>query len=118
MGAGRFVDALGVDFKRTGEVYVRTASGLRYLSSRTLSSELPPLELREPECHLDRIVSDIIPSLAEFTDWHTLQINVNGNPIATIELQKPSLAAPSMLRKWVVTNINPIVFNPQVNVHS
>jgi len=103
-----YEDLLGVDFKQSGEVYVRTPAGLRHLSVK------PPLSGdsrggdAEHDRPLDRIVSEIIPGIAESTEVPRWQILANGKAIVNIELSDHARSEPGTLRKWVVTYINPI----------
>lgn len=102
-----YEDLLGVDFKQSGEVYVRTPAGLRHLSIKAPSTP-DAASGTEPERPLDRIVSEIIPGIAETTDAPSWQILANGKPIVNIELSDKARSEPDTLRKWVVTYINPI----------
>lgn len=102
-----YEDLLGIDFKQTGDVYVRTPAGLRHLSRKSPESGAMSGSGMEHDRPLDRIVSEIIPGIAESTNAPSWQILANGKPIVNIELSDSSRHEPETLRKWVVTYINP-----------
>lgn len=103
-----YEDLLGVDFKQSGEIYVRTPSGLRHLSINAPLTGSSPVSGSEHDRPLDRIVSEIIPGIVDTSDVPSWQILANGKPIVNIELSDNARSEPDTLRKWVVTYINPV----------
>lgn len=103
-----FEDLLGIDFKRTGEIYVRTPEGLRHLSSTPAgTSEESLAGANSTERALDRIVSEIIPGVAESVETPFWQVLANGEPVVNIEFRDKSRCEPGTLKKWVVTYLTP-----------
>ncbi|MBL9124936.1 MAG: DUF4118 domain-containing protein [Planctomycetaceae bacterium] len=107
--AKAFETLLGIDFKQSGEIYVRTPAGLRHLSAKPSTGGASASDQSNAEGPLDRIVSEIIPAIADNSDVPSWQILANGKPIVNIELRDKALCEPGTLRKWVVTYINPII---------
>ncbi len=104
-----YENLLGVDFKQSGDIYVRTPAGLRHLSLKSPDANVITGSGAEPERPLDRIVSEIIPGIADSADVPNWQILANGKPIVNIELSDSARNEPDTLRKWVVTYINPTI---------
>lgn len=99
--------ALGNGFKETGEVYVRTVHGLRLLRTHPVSEGRTAAADRA-ELPLDRIISEIIPSLSEIIDTPNWQILADGKPVANIVLRPVPRREPSSPKNWVVTEIIPV----------
>ena len=102
-----YENLLGVDFKQSGDVFVRTPVGLRHLSSTQASGAVTLSGGAATERPLDRIVSEILPRIAETAEFPQWEIRANGRPIINIELRnKPG--GQRAIRKWVVTYVNPV----------
>lgn len=98
--------ALGEGYKETGEVYIRTRQGLRLLRTQPLS-DYRPAGSERADLPLDRIISEIIPGLAEIIDTPNWQILADGRPVANVVLHEVPRKQPSSPKNWVVTEIIP-----------
>ena len=105
--ASSYQDLLGIDFKQTGDIFVRSPVGIRHLTSKPAATAARPTGTSVRERPLDRIISEILPGVAETATVPQWEIRANGKPIVNIEL-RDSARCIRCLRRWVVTYVNPV----------
>jgi len=99
--------SLGNEFKRSGEVYVRTSTGLRLARTRALSEDLPA-DYERPDETLGRILSEILPNLPGIAPNSGWELRADGRPVATVKARAVAPKASASGKPWMAFDVEPL----------